>query len=130
MSNKKRPPSITYDGNVSGGELGQLSPPSKAVMQSRMEASSRTANQQQAVDARLQQLTSKAMAYVQQRTETAGRTMPEVLRRTETQAKSEDRQPAKTETLARSAIQRDNLRDIAREKTQEQAQQKEKNHER
>jgi hypothetical protein len=118
MATDKQPP-IRYEGRVSTQELGQIRPPSRAEMQSRLQAAERPVSEQQASATRVQQVTNRAMEYVQAKTnDAAGRTAQAASR------------PTETPGLANREQQRDNLRDASRAMRQEQSKEKEKSHER
>lgn len=118
MADEKRPP-IRYEGEVSKQELGQLRTPSKAQMQSTLQAAGQSASERQASNARIEQSTNRAMDYVQMQKKEVPTSPPRATERSK-----------ETPELANNALQRDNLRDVAKGKGQEQQQIKEKTHER
>lgn len=118
MAKDKQPP-IRDMKEVSEQKLGEIRPPSRAEMQSKLQAANQTPKEQQASAARVQQTTDRAMDYVRAQTNNAPERTAQAASR-----------PTETPGLANKEQQRDNSRDASRSMRQEQSKEKEKDHER
>lgn len=118
MADEKRPLQ-QFTGEIPEKELSQLRTPSKAQMQSILLAADQSASERQASNARIERSTNRAMDFVQMQKKEVPTSPPRATERSK-----------ETPELANNARQRDNLRDVAKGKGQEQQQIKEKTHER
>ena len=119
MMAKDKQPLIRDMKEVSEQKLGEIRPPSKAEMQTKLQAANQTPKDQQASAARVQQTTDRAMEFVQAQK-----------KETPTQPPLATSRPKETPELASNVQQRDNSRDAARATSRTPEQEKEKNHER